>query len=949
LLICGAAAAQTTGSIEGVIRDTAGGALPGVQVRTSGSSLPGARAATTDRYGRYWVPGLPSGTYSVEATLPGFRSATREIAVLLDTTTTVDFVLEPSLREEVSVSGEAPLVDVTSATSGTSYTQRLTARLPVSRNYADIVRANPGVSTDRALTQGRSLPVTIYGSTSVENLWLIEGVNTTNVVFGIQGKLLNDEFVQEVQVKSGGYGAEYGGALGGVINVVTKSGGNTFHGGGFVYWDSGSTRAEPVITSQDFVGDQKVTPENHWDFGVDLGGFLVKDRLWFYGVYNRVDAPQRITSYDPTDPARFPLDTIDTLYGAKLTANASSSTTLVATVFADSTTRSGAACGDPIASVDPGSWQCRRLYGGLDAALRWNQLLGSRVFTTLQVSQHRDSFELEPTGAGAAVHFEDKTCEEGTPDLPCEPADPPNLISGGLGYIFGPTDNSKSRRWQYRGDATLYLGSHEIKAGVEYQNDRVDTVTFYTGGQAVTQKNEFGQIYYQHDFFARSSMDLTPVDAPARPRTSRFGLYAQDSFRAGPGLTINAGLRWDQHEIGDDSGATILKTSNDWQPRLGIVWDPKADGKTRVYASAGRFYYALPLDLAVQAFANQVIATTFNFDPVGLTQASGIVNHPDALVFGNAYGEPVDAGLKGIYQDELTVGVERLLSPGFTIGLKGTYRRFGRAIEDRCDVDYATTGYSCVIVNLGSSGRFARGDLPTCNGLDYEFHACSDTGVATPAARRLYRGIEVLARKQIGDRFWIQASYVYSSLRGNYDGLANSFGQTNPGILIDFDYPEFSRNTYGRLGLDHPHQARLDLTYTFPFRAFVGLGAFVQSGAPKDRIGFAHESREFFVPVYLVPRGSAGRLPTLWEADLTAGWPFAIGPLTVTAQVYVFNLFNNQFPTGRRVLYRAINAPGYPDSIYDPNVPRDYVSPRYDQIVSRQDPRLFRMALKISF
>src|SRR5439155_16789796 len=136
------------------------------------------------------------------------------------------------------VTGAAPLVDTTSTVIGTNYTSRLISRLPVQRNYADIVRADPAVSVDRGETQDRSLALSIHGATSVENQWLIDGVNTTNVLKGFQGKTLNNEFVDEVQVVTGGYQAEYGRAMGGVVKVITKSGGNELRGGTFVYYDS---------------------------------------------------------------------------------------------------------------------------------------------------------------------------------------------------------------------------------------------------------------------------------------------------------------------------------------------------------------------------------------------------------------------------------------------------------------------------------------------------------------------------------------------------------------------------------------------------------------------------------------------------------------------------------------------------------------------------------------
>lgn len=946
---------QTTGSISGRVTDPTGERLPGVTVEATSERLQGARTTVTSRDGVYRFPAVPPGPYRLRAGLPGFRWAERTATVSLDTTATVDLALQLSTEEQVVVSGET-LVDSASTTTGTNYRSQVVSRLPVSRNYADVVRLNPGVSFDRGKTQGRVLALTIEGSTSAENLWLIEGINTSDVVYGIQGKLLNEEFVQEVQVKTGGYQAEYGGALGGVINVVTKSGGNTFHGGAFAYFDSGATRAQPIyVPGEDFPSDQKTTPGNQFDLGANLGGFLLKNRLWFFGVYNRVHAPSTITSREaPASPDRFPVDQTRTLYGAKLTGNISSRTTLVGTIFADPSLSEGAACGDPVNSADPGTWQCQRSYGGLDAALRLDQLVGSRVFATLQASRHRDSFELVGTGAGGAVRFEDRTCEGGTPELPCEPADPPNQRAGGLGLISGPGDNARSKRLQYGGSATFYAGNHELRAGGQYQDLEQVAVTFYTGAQTVTYLNQYGQNYYQHDFFARSREDLTPVDVPTRPEARRLGFYAQDSFRATPNLTIHAGLRWDQDTLKEPSGATIFKTSNEWQPRLGVVWDPWKDGVTRVYASAGRFYYALPLDLASLAYGHLIEATTFNFSPVDLTPDPSVTNRPPQEPRGSDFGDPVDEGLKGIYQDEFTIGIERALTPTLSVGVKGRYRSLGRTIEDRCDLDYnapVNNGSSCAIMNPGSSGRFARGNVPTCNGLDEPFHECSETGAATVAARRLYRGIEILVKESVGDSLWLQASYVYSSLRGNYDGIVSSFGQTNPGLLIDFDYPQYFRNTYGALALDHPHQARLDLTYTFPFRTFVGLGAYVQSGAPRNRLGSVHAYQPFIAPVFLIPRGSGERLPTLWEADLTVGYPFSIGPVVVTAQVYLFNLFNNQFPTYRNPVYRrfTVNPPGYPDTIYDADVPADYLAGNRDKIQGRQDPRLFRASLRVSF
>jgi hypothetical protein len=219
--------------------------------------------------------------------------------------------------------------------------------------------------------------------------------------------------------------------------------------------------------------------------------------------------------------------------------------------------------------------------------------------------------------------------------------------------------------------------------------------------------------------------------------------------------------------------------------------------------------------------------------------------------------------------------------------------------------------------------------------------------VPSPPARRLYRGIELFARKSVTDRLWVQASYVYSSLRGNYDGAVTEglTGQTNPGINVDFDYPALWHKGYGRLALDRPHRLRLDGYLVTPWRFSVGLQAFVESGAPRNRMGFFNSDAGSLV--FLVPRGSAGRLPTLWEANLTLGYPIAVGPVTVTVQAYLFNAFNNQIATSRDEAWSSSPPDGFPATIYDPNQEKSNLE--YGKVTSRQEPRYFRAAVKISF
>jgi hypothetical protein len=553
---------------------------------------------------------------------------------------------------------------------------------------------------------------------------------------------------------------------------------------------------------------------------------------------------------------------------------------------------------------------------------------------------------------------------------------------GGFGAVTGYIQNNDSTRNQVRGDMSLYFGSHELKIGGDYMVGKTNVVSFYSGLQQVAKYNEYGQPYYAHTFWAAGINDLTPVGNNVSPKTYNASGFLQDSWKVLPGLTVNPGLRWDQEDLRDYTGSTVIKLKNEWQPRLGVVWDPKRDGTMKVYAFGGRFYYALPTDLNVRSYGHQLLATTYNFDPISVAQDPTVIGHETTHLQGGVFAEPHDAGLKGIYQDEFSIGVEKLIDPTFSVAVKGEYRRFGRAVEDRCDADPnapENNGNTCVITNPGGSGQYGSGNFTGCNGLDGDAYACGLFPISTAlpgnsnvGAKRLYRGIEVLARKTFADKMWLQASYVYSSLRGNYDGevkqnyaVPGGVGQTDPGITADFDYSSFLHNKYGNLYLDRPHNFRLDATYITPFKLSVGLQTFVQSGPPLSKIGYFNQF--YIAQTYLVPYGTAGRLKTQWESNLSLGYPVTFGPVTVTGLLYVFNLFNNQIITNvdnNWQISQGANYPRSPDQypqLFDPpctasqasdpvgNQCNEQKNANYGKAFTRQDPRLLRAAVKISF
>ena len=300
LTLWGAAAlsAQTTGSIVGRVIDESGAPLPGTTVEATSPSLQGARTAVADANGDYRLTLLPPGSYTVSANLQGFAPERRtDVAVRLDQGTTLDLGLRVTASDEITVTGEAPVIDSTSTALGTSLDIRAIQTLPTARNYSSVVQITPGVSSDANPENQGQTTISVYGSSGAENVFYIDGVNTTGVEYGFQGKELNFEFIEAVDVKTGGYQAEFGRATGGVINVVTKSGGNEFHGDLFGYLDNDSLQSspDPIVST-----GGTVEGFTRKDYGIGVGGFLKKDKLWFFAAYDKVS--NTLTSSLPDGP-----------------------------------------------------------------------------------------------------------------------------------------------------------------------------------------------------------------------------------------------------------------------------------------------------------------------------------------------------------------------------------------------------------------------------------------------------------------------------------------------------------------------------------------------------------------------------------------------------------------------------------------------------------------------
>ncbi|MFN8012213.1 MAG: TonB-dependent receptor [Holophagaceae bacterium] len=900
LLVAGFAApvlqAQTTGSLQGRVLDPKGNPVRGATVRLSGSGVQGVRATSTDASGAYRFNLLSPGRVTLTATADGYNAAKAEAAVGLDRTATVDLALAPVSTATVEVVGAVATVDLKAATTGLNFTNDTFQKLPVSRDFANIALLAPGVTEDR---EGFK----VYGGTGAENNYVVDGVNTTNVEFGTQGKRVPMEFVQEFQVKTGGYEAEYGKALGGIINVITKSGGNEFTGDAFLYFEgqflkSGNRHVNDV--------NQRTKPlllENKtFELGFDVGGALVKDKLWFFVAYDRRSNKQQnqIRVDGPNFGQVADSDSTRDLFAAKLTWQIAEGHTLIAQVLGDPEKTTGAV---KTPQGDRGTWDGEKKVGGNDLSLRY-EAVGSNWFGQLQVSRHKETNAVLPGAGGSAVQLVD------------------NTLNGAQSGGFGRFDDKTFTRDTIAGSFAYILGSHELKAGFDLQTDKADIRRGFTGGQLVTKLQD-GPAIYSHYWWTTADASIDPFNAPtitftSSPKHESQAYFLQDKWSVTPSLVLNLGLRLDQTDIKDQFGAKVISLKDQWSPRLGFIWDFRGKGQDKLYGSFSRYYEQVPLDLVIRSFSVERNPTTYNFSATSFTPdaAAEAALGTEAGIVGS-YVEPVDSDLKGSYSDEMILGVESTWNQRYLLGAKVIRRTLGRAIEDGLDTNSPLGDY--FIMNPGYS---------------------HPAGVTYPKAKRDFTGVEFTAQRKFADRYTWQASYLWSHLTGNYEGAfqgiggADGTGQLDPNINSAFDLPEFIVNSDGDLSGDRRHQFKANGYYEWDFGLSLGASLQVQTGTPISRLGYHNGYGRY--ELFLTPRGTEGRTPTTSRLDINLAYSWKLANRhQVRFNLDVTNLLNSQTATVIDQRYDSVEGGPKLDT--------------YRQPFAYQAPRTVRFGIRYSF
>ncbi|NVJ23275.1 TonB-dependent receptor [Myxococcus sp. AM011] len=1050
LLIGAGAFAQGVSVITGTITSADDKrTLADAVVTATSPKLQGERVVVSDTSGLYRLAQLPPGTYTLRVEREGFEPFVRsDIVLRLDRTIRVNIQLLPSsFGEEISVSA-APTVDVGSSTTGLNVDADFLRTMAVirpgtkgsaSRSFESLAELAPGATEDR-------YGVSVSGSSSPESQYVVDGLSVNDPSVGTLGTPLSVEFVQEVNVITGGYMPEYGRSTGGVLNVVTKSGSNEFHGSVFANMAPGALQRNGTVVRQEgTVISAQGQPWNQGDFGFDLGGPILKDKLWFYvGVapsFNRIRVDRQLSTLDfctEVDPAAgcaavgqrrrdpetgfgqvTPIEGSQTTrfadersiqYMSKLTYLFNPDHNLSVSVFGTPRSSGGdgkyafSDDGDPEVCVGlsctgfvQGSYDSiatRRSNGVMDiVAKQSSSFFDKKFLVDATLGWHHQSDSTLPSDGSGLVS---DTGLASRPNIAWRRTRNPgphtitefeSLVDPS---VCGATDAEQRRNcpvtaYSTGGPGTISeqeldrvqgkvmgtyllqaLGHHIVKAGFD-----AERMSFYnnrarTGGTP-WQECTGGDCFYTLNQYGYLEGPDSPVFLASKEGTSTsmtVGGFVQDSWSIMDTVTVNAGLRYDVQTLWGLDDKVGLHLPNQWSPRVGAVYDFTQQGRSKLFVNFARFFENVPLDMADLSFPQQqLLSATYDSPPCNPNDRNSLVTDCVASrnrqLIGNrespnqawdAQGGdrvPVDPNIRAQSADEIMVGGEYEVLLG-RFGLQYTRRQLNDVIEDMSRDDGNT-------FFLGNPGKGYSADFPE--------------------AVRKYDAVNLYYQKGFSNGWLAQASYTWSQLRGNYSGLFRAdTGQLSPNLTRDFDLLSLTTNRDGPLPGDRTHSIKVfgarEFQLTKGTSVNIGGGYRSRSGTPLNYLG-AHPRRSGS-ETFILPRGSAGRLPWVHNIDTHVGVNQKLSQdYTLSLSLDAFNLFNFQQYTAvdQTLTFTRVyaieqggkpadltacltaNNPGCKVISTATNLPitTSDINPNFKRPTAYQAPRSIRLGAKLSF
>ena len=964
LMACTLDAQERFGSLTGTVTDTSKAAVPGATVTATNKEAGAPRVVVTGGDGTYRVPDLDPGRYSITIELEGFQKVVLDdVIVLLGRTLSLDAELRPGvLTEVVNVTAEAARqLDLTSVTLAHNVTSEELDRLPKGRSFQSIALVAPGVNSGE-IEGGFQ----VNGASSAENVFLVDGVSTSSLIYGSSRQNTVFEYLQEVQVKTGGIDAEYGGALGGVISAVTKSGGNIFTGEGHYYYIGGALSAGPVkrlvldpndLTTVGYFQDEE-QPNNQSEFGGSIGGPILSNRLFFFGslsprVVRRtneylfaggseagaIDQNQtawqgfgKVTYAARRVHANASLLMTPTRSTGRLPAyDATGTNFLISSSAANEANRSRGFEGDQT-----------NVGGNLDLTLTNN------AYLSIRGGYFYDSYK--DTGVPLTTSYTYQQPNFNVPGVPLSLQGPANTANTARIQITNfDTTKQGFVQLDYH-HAFEAAGSHLVKGGWGVRRSVNDVDVSYPGGyvylfwgqsfrSTVTGETGAGAYgyYYVSDLATRGAV-----------RANIQNLYVQDTWMIGSRLTLNLGLRTENEKIPTfrpdiAQYAFQFGFADKLAPRLGVAFDVRGDGRIKAFASWGRYYDWTKYEIARGSFGGDLWHIHYrSLDTLDIGSLN-LNNMPGRDLWGSATGyrdlrataiNNTDPNIKPMFQDSFNGGVDYQVSPRTAVGIHYVHNNLGRTIEDMGSLVDGDAVYV-----IGNPGEGQNTITPASAGATANF--------ATPKPKRQFDALELTVERRFSNNWFGSANYTFSRLYGNYAGPANSDEISTPttGVTSNnaqqqvgsiarpgsnahtgWDIDEVLWDAHGnldvrgRLATDRPHVVKLYGAYQFGGGTQVGAFFYGGSGTP---LSTQVVGQDQYAPI-VNGRGDMGRTPVLTRTDLLVSHELALANrkrlrlelnlqnlFNQTAATHIFNFLNKGAPAGSQT--RASDAIDFSD------------------------------------
>lgn len=937
LTLAGVASAQERfGGLAGRVTDPQGAVVPDAAVIVSNLDNETVRTFVTDGRGEYLAADLPPGRYSVRFERQDFAPIEQaDVNVILGRTFRLDAELPVGgVTAAVQVVAEAaPLVDARSTLVAHNVTIDEIDRLPKERSYQSLAMTAPSVTS--GVIEGG---LQVNGASGAENLFTVDGVVTNSLLNGQSRQNTAFEYLQEVQVKTVGIPAEYGGALGGVVSAVTRSGGNTFHGEAhYYYMGSGLGAAPPrrlVLSPVDevtvaYVQDSE-TADHRSEIGGSLGGPLVRDRLFFFGSFSPqfMDRTRTYGFDNGADTGTIGQDrTFLNAYGkvsyATPRLNAYVGTLWTPTFDTGVLPAYTGDVADGIASSRESNlanaergWEIdqRNVTANANIVLNGSNLLS--LTTGYFYDRYRD------TGVPTTTSVRYMTSSIGLPGVPLEYQGPAFTQNTSPVQIV---DHDTTTQAYVDADLTTSFtagGDHLLKVGVGLRHTSNDVDQRFPGGRV--------RVYWDSTLPPEAAAGLGGRGAFGYYEVADIGtfgsasanlahLYAQDQWSLG-NLTLNLGVRLEQETVPSyrpqiRENAFAFGFGDMVSPRIGVAYDLRGDGRTKIFGAYGRYHDWTKYDVARGYFGADTWTVAYRGldDPTAVFDLS-LDNMPGENLWGGASGvqdfrmpdfDTVDPNVKPMAQDSFNVGVERQIGRHTVLTVNYVHNNLVRAIED---------------VALLIDGNFQYLFGNPGEGITTDAFVIGATPPFTvPKAKRQYDALQISVNRRIADAWFYGGSYVWSRLFGNYAGLANSdevhtpaeglayaAGQMQGGSLArlgtnankNWDLFDTMWDAHGnldpqgRLATDRPHVLKLYGSYMAPFGTQFGLNIFAGSGTPLT----TYVNDPFTLQVFVDGRGDMGRTAVLSYTDLLVAHEFRMptGGQRFRVELNVLNLFNQK-------------------------------------------------------